>query len=98
MKNKPKTKKGSSLVVVLLVFSILTILGTSMLSLTFMSYKKRAAEAKIKTNLYMSESGLAEAYSIVGKYVDKAFEEGSEEVENALADLLDGEKLKVWKI
>lgn len=95
MKNKPKNKKGSSLVVVLLVFSILTILGTSMLSLTFMSYKKRAAEAKIKTNLYMSESGLAEAYSIVGKYVDKAFEEGSEEVEKALAELLDGEKLKL---
>ena len=95
MNNKPKTKKGSSLVVVLLVFSILIILGTSMLSLTLMSYKRRTAEAKIKTNLYVSESGLAEAYSIVGKYVDKAFEEGSENVEKELAILLDGEKVKL---
>ena len=97
MIKKPKSKKGSSLVIVLLVFSILTILGTAMLSLTLMSYKRRTAEAKIKTNLYMSESGLAEAYAIVGKYVDKAFEEGSEEVENELADLLDEEKEKLKK-
>jgi Tfp pilus assembly protein PilX len=95
MKNKPKVKKGSSLVVVLLVFSILTILGTSMLSLTLMSYKRRSAETRIKANLYMSESALAEAYSIVGKYVDKAFEEGSKNVENELAILLDAEKQKL---
>ena len=98
MKKKPKSKKGSSLVVVLLVFSILTILGTAMLSLTLMSYKRRTAEAKIKANLYMSESGLAEAYSIVGKYVDKAFEEGTEAVEinsDVLRALLEQERKNV---
>ena len=97
MKKKPKIKKGSSLVAVLLVFFILTILGTAMLSLTLASYKRRSAETKIKSNLYASESGLAEAYSIIGKYVDKAYEEGNENVENELAILLDGEKEKLEK-
>ena len=97
MKKKPKIKKGSSLVAVILVFCILTILGTSMLSLTLASYKRRSAETKIKSNLYASESGLAEAYSIIGKYVDKAYEVGNEDAQNELAILLDAEKEKVGK-
>lgn len=73
-------KKGSSLIMVLCIFSILIIFGLSILSLTLSSYKKRIVESTEKTNQYFSESGLDVTYGIIGKTVDSAIDAGNKEV------------------
>lgn len=81
-----KKKKGSSLILVLMVFAILTIMATSVLSLTLMSYKKRIVESSEKKNQYFSESGLDIAYGIIGKEVDDAVKAGNNQVKAALEE------------
>ncbi|SDK90386.1 hypothetical protein SAMN05216497_102101 [Clostridium cochlearium] len=83
-----KKKKGSSLIMVVMVFAILMIFGSSVLTLTLSSYQKRVVESKEKRNRYFSESGLDIAYGIIGKIVDKAVENGNTEVENYLKEEL----------
>lgn len=72
-----KKKKGSSLIFVILTFAIITIVGTSILSLTLMSYKKRIVESTEKRNQYFSESGLDVAYGVIGKVIDDAISNGN---------------------
>ncbi|MTK13777.1 MAG: hypothetical protein F8N39_17440 [Clostridiaceae bacterium] len=81
-----KKKKGSSLIMVMMVFAILTIMATSVLSLTLMSYKKRIVESSEKKNQYFSESGLDIAYGIIGKEVDDAVKAGNKQVKAALEE------------
>lgn len=83
-----KKKKGSSLIMVVMVFAILMIFGSSVLTLTLSSYQKRVVESKEKRNRYFSESGLDIAYGIIGKIVDKAVENGNTEVKNYLKEEL----------
>lgn len=76
-----KSKKGSSLVLVLIVFSILSVLGMAMISLATSNYKMKILKGNIKTNMYASESGIDEVYGIIGKMVDEAIIKGNDEVE-----------------
>jgi Tfp pilus assembly protein PilX len=73
-------KKGSSLVVVLMVFSVLTIFGMAMLSLTLSAFQSRVLDNNSKVNLYFSESGLDVAYGMVGNTVDSAISSGNQAV------------------
>lgn len=98
MKNNFKVKKGSSLVMVLIIMSILSILGTAILSVTLSSYKMRKMNGTLKTNFYGSEAGLDKAYGIIGKVVDAAIEAGNNKVQEEevkLKDTIESEKLKV---
>ncbi|SFD09114.1 hypothetical protein [Clostridium uliginosum] len=67
-----KKKKGSSLITVVIIFSILITVGTAVLSMTVGDYKMRIIESKKIENLYSSESGLDVAYDIIVKTFDKA--------------------------
>lgn len=82
-----KKKKGSSLIFVLVTFSVIIIFGFSVLSLTLMSYKKRFVEVNEKRNQYFSESGIDIAYGIIGKTVDGAVEEGNNAVNAELENI-----------
>lgn len=98
MNNNFKVKKGSSLVMVLIIMSILSVLGTAILSVTLSSYKMRKMNGTLKTNFYGAEAGLDKAYGIVGNVVDDAIEAGNTAVESAkdsLEETIENEKLKL---
>lgn len=81
-----KVKKGSSLVSVLVTLGILITVGTAVMSLSVSDYKSRIVESKRVKNLYESESGLEEAYGILGSIVDEAIVQGNEAVDKYMAD------------
>ncbi|MCB2312656.1 hypothetical protein LGL55_15515 [Clostridium tagluense] len=82
-----KSKKGSSLVLVLIVFAILSILGMAMISLAASNYKVKIVKGNIKANMYASESGIDEAYGIIGKMVDEAISKGNDDVKLYMSNL-----------
>lgn len=81
-----KVKKGSSLVSVLVTLGILITVGTAVMSLSVSDYKSRIVESKRVKNLYESESGLEEAYGVLGSIVDKAIDEGNKAVGKYMED------------
>ncbi len=82
-----KVKKGSSLVSVLVTLGILITVGTAVMSLSVSDYKSRIFESKRIKNLYESESGLEEAYGILGSIVDEAINEGNKKVDEYMVNL-----------
>ncbi|WP_404988476.1 hypothetical protein [Clostridium culturomicium] len=66
--------KGSSMLLTIAIFGILTILGSSMLAVTTANYKMRITENKRVQNLYSAEAGLDMAYIELVKQVNKAIE------------------------
>ncbi|KYH35323.1 hypothetical protein CLTEP_07270 [Clostridium tepidiprofundi DSM 19306] len=98
MRALKKTKKGSSLALLLIIFSILAILGTAFMSAALGSFRMRKLNGTIKTNFYASEAGVDEAYAIIGKVVDKAIENGNNAVksdESNLEKIIENERLKI---
>ncbi|NFO04808.1 hypothetical protein FDB23_11945 [Clostridium botulinum] len=71
-----KKKKGSSLITVVIIFTILITVGTAMLSMTVGDYKIRIKESKRIENLYKSDSGLDVAYDVIIKTFDGAVKFG----------------------
>lgn len=71
---KYRKKKGSSMLLTIAIFGILTIVGSSMLAVTTANYKMRIAENKRVQNLYSAEAGLDMAYIELVKQVNKAIE------------------------
>ncbi|MBW6410208.1 hypothetical protein [Clostridium weizhouense] len=80
-----RKKKGSSLITVVIIFSVLITVGTAMLSMTVGDYKMRVKESTQIKNLYSSESGLDSAYYIIIKTFDKAAEYGDFKVKQLKA-------------
>ena len=66
MLNKRK-KRGSTLMMVIIMFAILSILGTSVIAMTSNDYYRRISETKRLENLYGAESGLDSGYNILAK-------------------------------
>ncbi|NFI94676.1 DUF2572 family protein [Clostridium botulinum] len=71
-----KKKKGSSLITVVIIFTILIMVGTAILSMTVGDYKIRIKESKRIENLYKSDSGLDVAYDVIIKTFDGAVKFG----------------------
>ncbi|WP_252243457.1 hypothetical protein [Clostridium sp. ZBS14] len=71
-----KKKKGSSLITVVIIFTILITVGTAILSMTVGDYKIRIKESKRIENLYKSDSGLDVAYDVIIKTFDGAVKFG----------------------
>lgn len=67
-----KSQRGSTLVMVLVTMTILSLLGSVILSATLMGLKMKENNNSSKTALYLSEAGLEEAYALVGAEVEKA--------------------------
>lgn len=80
IRNKINNDKGSTLVMLLIIVVIFTMLGTAILSLAISNYKMKKVQSNEKKNFYFAESGLDEAYGIMGGIVDKAIEEGNKAV------------------
>lgn len=80
MNMKLGKKSGSSLLLVLMAFTVLITFGMAVLSLTLSSYRKRIVEGKVQNNFYLSEAGLDIAYGKIGKVVDEAIQAGDDGV------------------
>lgn len=99
MNIRKRKQKGSSLVLVLMTFSVLTIVGLSILSLTLTAFKSRVVESSERRNQYFAESGIDIAYGEIGKVVDKGVEDGNntakEFMEEFEKSILPEERIKV---
>lgn len=96
-----KSKKGSGLILVIMMFAFLSIVGMAFISMSLSSYKLRAAKSNAKTGLYGAESGIDEAYGIIGNKVDESIKKGNNEVDifmNKLSEDLISAKKKVYKV
>lgn len=94
MNIRKRKQKGSSLLLVIMIFSVLTILGVSILSLTASAFKSRVVESAERRNRYFAESGIDLAYGMIGKLVDKGIEDGNQAAEDFMQQLKDDDVLE----
>lgn len=67
-----RKKKGSTLIVVVMIFGFLVIFAGGMLAMTSGEYKLRVAESKRVQNLYGAESGIDVVQNLIGKTFEAA--------------------------
>lgn len=81
-----KNKKGSSLILVLLIFAVLSISGVSILSLTVSDYNMRLTASKKTQSLYASDSGVNVVYGIMKKVISQAIQKGNKAAEDYMTE------------
>lgn len=79
-----RDEKGSTLLMTVITIAVLTVLGTTVLSLSIMNYNMKYTDTMLKRTQYYSESGIDQVYSILGDYVDQALEEASDNTTSAV--------------
>ncbi|MEG1870620.1 MAG: hypothetical protein RR192_01315, partial [Peptostreptococcaceae bacterium] len=72
---KRKTK-GSSMLLVIVIFGILSTLGVAMVGAAYGNYKLRIEENNRVKNLYSAESGIDEAYAKMNQVISEALDAG----------------------
>lgn len=72
MTNYLRNQRGSSLVLVMVILTVLSIFGASLLNATLWGYRMKIFDNRAKEALYISEAGLEEAYAYMGKEVENA--------------------------
>lgn len=85
---KKRKTKGSSVLIVIAIFGILSILGTSMLAATTASYRLRIEESNRMKNLYAAESGIDKAYIMMTEVIQDALNSGIRGVSDAIDDIV----------
>ncbi|MEG0307766.1 MAG: hypothetical protein RR636_07480 [Clostridium sp.] len=83
---KKRKTKGSSMILVIAIFGILSTLGVAMIGTTYANYKLRIEENNRVKNLYSAESGIDKAYVQMSKVIDDGIKKGIEEVEKAIIE------------
>lgn len=87
MKNTYKNKKGSTLVMVIIIFAILSILGTTLYSIAVTNGKIGIMSSKIKRNFYFAESGLELAHNALIETIDEGIKQANNKGNNALMQI-----------
>lgn len=87
-----KVKKGSALVMVLVIFMVVSITGMALLGTALQNYTNRSLTAKSKFNLYMSSSGIDEAYAIINDYVEEAVKYSNLETDKLVDEIINKDK------
>lgn len=93
-----KVKKGSALVIVLVIFMVVSITGMALLGTALQNYTNRSLMAKSKFNLYMSSSGIDEAYAIINDYVEEAVKYSNLETDNLVDEIIKKDKEALDKL
>ena len=78
------SKKGSTLVMVLVTMSVLSIMGIAILSLALMNFKVQEIEKKRRFALYAAEAGLEEAYALTAQKVQETNDMATNNAKNDL--------------
>ncbi|WP_427339176.1 hypothetical protein [Caloranaerobacter sp. DY30410] len=79
--------KGSSLVFLMIIMTVLILLGVTILTISVTNFKFKMINSKVKKNFYMTEAGLDEAYIIVKDLIIEAIEEGNKSVDDFIMNL-----------
>lgn len=82
---------------VLMSLSVLSILGTAIMSSAVMNLKVKMNDKRQKTSFYLSEAGLEEAYGIMVHEVDEAIKAGNKKVKDSLPKFISDERAKEHK-
>ncbi len=85
---KQRNNKGSSIVLVLVVFAIVGILATAALRLSVMNFQMKATDSQIKNNFYSAESVLDQVTVGLQNYVSDAYTVAYTETMEAYASSL----------
>lgn len=93
-----KNNRGSTLVLVLVSMSVLSLLGTVILSSSLVNLKLKISERNVKTGFYLTESGLEEAYAIVRDQVNEGIEAGNNYVTMQLNNFIENERRRESEI
>lgn len=82
-----KSKKGSTLIIVVIIFMFVTMVSVAMLSMITSNYYGRTSENKRIQNLYGSDSGIDIAYNIIVKTIEAASIYSNNEVNNMIKNV-----------
>jgi len=74
-----KGKKGSALLLVMMIVAVLSILGVSIMGLALANYKMQVVDSKEKNTFYIAEAGLDETYGVIRKVIYQAIKTSKEE-------------------
>lgn len=85
---KIKSNKGSSLMLVVVLFAVIITLGGSALVVLNTNYKVRVKEGKRLENLYKSEAGLDVAYNVLVKNFEQAIKSGNDIIDSIDPNIL----------
>jgi archaellum component FlaF (FlaF/FlaG flagellin family) len=89
-----KSKRGSSLVLVMLALAILSMLGIALLSLSILHYRTNLADRNSKTAFYLSEAGLDQAYQKLCVQVKAAMDDAQGKIDKEIDSYIAKERLK----
>ncbi len=82
-----KNNNGSTILLVLVTMIILSIMGTTILSLAVTNYKMVSINSKVKKNFYFSEAGIEEIYAIIGDFIREAINEAETVTDDFIVDV-----------
>lgn len=78
--------KGSTMVMLVIIITILTMLGMVIISLSVSSYKINKVDSSSKKALYISDGGIQAIYCNIYELVAKAVDEAEDEADNLVKD------------
>ncbi|WP_326908284.1 hypothetical protein [Sedimentibacter sp. MB31-C6] len=70
-----KNDKGSTLILLVIIISLISVTGLSIMSVTMTQYEIRKSNSEIKRTFYMSENGLNYAYVDIYYLIETTIEE-----------------------
>ncbi len=89
-----KSSKGSTMIIVLMVMLILSLLGTTLISISVSNFKMKIMQQNLKTTIYLSESGLEQAYELIGEAIEDSIIEGNDYAEMQSTQFIEDELKK----
>ncbi|OPJ55618.1 pilus assembly PilX N-terminal domain-containing protein [Alkalithermobacter paradoxus] len=89
-----KNNRGSALISTLMIFSVVMILGITLLNISTLNYISKKMNSQSKQSFYLAEGGLDLVYGQVIKEVEKAIEYAKEGMDNFIINNLQYELTK----
>jgi hypothetical protein len=79
-----KNKRGYSFPMVLMIVTIISLLGVSILSLSMANLKLQLADTKEKQNFYLAEAGLDEAYVLIKQKIKSVIDQSKSDAQASI--------------
>ena len=84
LKRELLSEDGSTLVLLVIIIAVIIFIGISLLNITMSQYKIRKSNSEVKKALYMSETGLYEAYVRVYDLISEAMDDSESKADEYL--------------
>lgn len=87
MNRKCIGNNGSALIMILIIFAVLSVLGTTLYSVAVTNEKIGIMNNQMKRNFYFAEAGIEEAYGKLTNVIDEAIQEGNVEARRFIENI-----------